>query len=216
MKRMLIVAIMAIVALTVAGCGDGGSSPPPTIVTQILSDPTFDGDIAQDPLTGALTITQGKNTQGKVFAGIDPVTKVESRAFLDFFLRGVNGVPANASIVSATLDIVLNNIIVQPPANTIPIRIELVFFQPPILQASDFDRAILLPLTFVTITPPISGADVGNSVAIDVTPLMAEAQFRGLDNFQIRILEDLGPVSPGLIEINDTNAFAPLLEVSYF
>jgi hypothetical protein len=44
---------------------------------------------------------------------------------------------------------------------------------------------------------------------------MVEAQRQGLANFQIRILEDDGFVYPGLIEINDTNAFAPLLEVTY-
>jgi hypothetical protein len=50
---------------------------------------------------------------------------------------------------------------------------------------------------------------------------MAEAQRLGLPDFQIRILEDLGPVSPGLIEINDTTGanrglLAPLLQVEYF
>jgi len=44
---------------------------------------------------------------------------------------------------------------------------------------------------------------------------MVEAQRRGLTNFQVRILEDDGFVFPGLIEINDTNAQAPLLEVVY-
>ncbi|ABQ24480.1 hypothetical protein [Geotalea uraniireducens] len=218
MKRMLLAAVMAIIVLTVTGCGDD-SSVPPRIVTQILSDPVFDGDIAQD-VNGAFTITQGmSSTVQSVFAGINPATGTEFRAFLDFPLRGVDGVPVNASIVSATLDIVIDSI--QPLSGTVPIRIELVFFQPPTLQASDFDRAILLPLTFVTITPPISQADVGNHVAVDVTPLMTEAQIRGLDNFQIRILEDLGPVSPGLIEIDDStgvnrDVLAPLLEVTYF
>ena len=51
---------------------------------------------------------------------------------------------------------------------------------------------------------------------MDVTSLMVEAQRRGLVNFQIRILEDLGIVLPGYIEINDlTVNRAPLLEVTY-
>lgn len=222
MKRMLLAAIMAIIVLTVTGCGND-SSVPPRIVTQILSDPVFDGDIFKDILTPpTFVITQGMTpTVQSVFAGIDPtpVTGGEFRAFLDFPLRGVGGVPVNASIVSATLDIVIDSI--QPLTGTVPIRIELVFFQPPTLQASDFDRAILLPLAFVTISPPISRADVGKHVAVDVTPLMTEAQLRGLENFQIRILEDLGPVSPGIIEIDDStgpnrDVLAPLLEVTYF
>jgi hypothetical protein len=50
---------------------------------------------------------------------------------------------------------------------------------------------------------------------------MLQAQELGLVDFQVRILEDLGPAVPGLIEINDTtgvsrSSFAPLLTVTYF
>jgi hypothetical protein len=50
---------------------------------------------------------------------------------------------------------------------------------------------------------------------------MVEAQRQKLLDFQLRILEDLGIVTPGLIEINDTTgvnraALAPVLEVTYF
>jgi hypothetical protein len=50
---------------------------------------------------------------------------------------------------------------------------------------------------------------------------MVEAQRLGLLDFQVRILEDLGPVTPGLIEITDTTgvnrgAVAPQLQVNYF
>lgn len=63
--------------------------------------------------------------------------------------------------------------------------------------------------------------DFNKHVFLDVTPLMQEAQRLGLQNFQIRILEDLGTVSPGQIEINDTTGanrsiLAPLLEVTYY
>lgn len=217
MKRTILAALMLFITLALTGCGDGGSSPPPAFVTQISSDPVFDGDIVQYFNTGSLTVTQGMSPSVQsVFAGVDPATGDEFRAFLDFPLSTV---PANAVIVSATLDIVIKSI--QPLVGTIPIRIELVSFQPPTLLASDFDRAILLPLAFTAITPPISPADLGTHVIVDVTRLMAEAQFRGLANFQIRILEDFGIVSPGLIEINDTTgvnrgSFAPLLEVTYF
>jgi hypothetical protein len=149
-----------------------------------------------------------------VFAGIDPVTGSEFRAFLDFPLTGA--VPGNAIIASATLEIFIDSISIEAAANSIPIRIELVSFPPQTLLASDYDRIAQPPLTFTTIVPPIFRADVRHNVSVDVTSLMVEAQRRGLPNFQIRILEDDGFVFPGLIEIDDTNALAPLLKVTYF
>lgn len=217
MKRILVAAVLAILTLTMLGCGDSGS-PPPNIVTQIFSDPAFDGDISKDPVTGLTTITQGMSPSVQsVFAGVNPATGVEYRAFLDFPLTGTGGVPGNAVIVSATLDI----FITSKSSGTIPILIDLVSFQPPTLVASDYDRAILLPLASVTISPPITSADVGTHVAVDVTQLMKEAQRLGLTDFQVRILEDLNAVNLGRIEISDptgtnSGAQAPLLEVTYF
>jgi len=207
--------------LALAGCGGGGggSSAPAQVTTQIFSDPVFDGDIAQDPVTGTFTVTRG-NTQF-VSAGIDPATGVEYRAFLDFPLTGAGGVPGNAVIVSAFLDIVINNIQPQPLIGTIPFFIDLVSFPPATLAGTNFSRTILPPLATTTITPPISQTDLGRHVTIDVTSLMIEAQRLGLLNFQVRILEDLSAVAPGLIEINDTtgvnsSTLAPLLQVTYF
>jgi hypothetical protein len=221
MKRILLAAITLIfINLPLAGCGgcDNRSSLP-VIVTQILSDPVYDGYIAKDPTSGNYTVTQG-NTQS-VFAGIDPTTLTEYRTFLDFPLTGAGGVPGDAVIVSATVDIVINSINPYPLTGTIPIRVELVSFQPPTLIGTDFDRTLQPALVTRTISPPISQSDFGNHVAIDVTELMNEAQRLGLLDFQVRILEDLGTVSPGFIEINDTtgssrDALAPLLQVSYY
>ncbi len=215
MKKTFLAAIVIFLGAVLVGCGGGGGRP--TVVTQILSDPVYDGDILQDQATGAFTVTMG-NTQS-VFAGIVPGTG-EYRAFLDFPLTGVGGVPGDAVIVSATLDIVINSIQL-PPSGIVPIRIDLVSFQPPSLIGSDFNRTAQPALATTTIEPPISQADFGQHVIIDVTPLMAEAQRLGLPDFQVRILEDLGIVDPGLIEINDTTgpgrgALAPLLEVSYY
>ncbi|WP_298437488.1 hypothetical protein [Geobacter sp.] len=98
MKRALLAAMMVWIVISLTGCGNGGSSPPPTSVSQILSDPAFDGDIEQTSPT-SFTITQGMSaTVQSVFAGIDPVSLTESRAFLDFPLGGPAGVPANAVI----------------------------------------------------------------------------------------------------------------------
>jgi hypothetical protein len=204
--------------LAVSGCGDGGRTSP-LILTQIISDQTFDGDIRKDQVTGTFTVTQG-NTQS-VFAGIDPVTGAETRAFLDFPLTGAGGVPGNAVIDSAFLDITINSIVPQPLIGTIPIRIDLVSFLPPTLVGTDFDRTSQPALATVTIIPPISDRDFGQHISVDVTPLMVEAQRLGLADFQVRIMEDLGVVSPGIIEINDTTGanratLAPLLQVTYF
>jgi hypothetical protein len=208
----------AVISLAGCGGGDGGGGPPPVFTTQILSDPGFDGDIeATSPLP---TITQGMSpTVQSVFAGIDPVALTEFRAFLDFPLTGAGGVPSNAIIDSAFLDFHVDSL--QPGVGTIPILIELVSFQPPTLLATDFDRTLQRPLASVVVSPPISQADVGTNVSIDVTPLMIEAQNLGLVDFQVRIMEDLGPAIPILMEIDDTtgasrNTFAPLLTVTYF
>jgi hypothetical protein len=222
MKRKCLASIMVFMSLALIGCGhDHSSAPPPTTITQILSDPAVDGDILQTSPT-TFTITQGMIPPVQsVFAGIDPSSLQESRAFLDFPLTG--SVPGNASIVSATLDIVINNIFLQSPTDTIPIRIELVSLPTLTLVSDDFSRTLLPAIAFTTIAPPISLADVGGHVAVDVTSLMVQAQNLGLLDFQVRILEDLGPVTPGLIEISDTTtdptirgSLAPLLQVEYF
>ena len=214
MNRKLFAAVTMSIMLALSGCGGGSSSPPPLFETQILSDPAFDGDIQFDP-PDIFTVTQGNIPS--VFAGIDPVTGSEFRAFLDFPLTGAGGVPGNAIIDSATLDIFIDSVSIQPGGSSIPILIELVSFSPPALQASDYDRTILPTLVATTIIPPINQSDVGRHVAVDVTSLMVEAQRRGLANFQIRILEDFGFVFPGLVEIDDSTINrAPLLTVTYF
>jgi hypothetical protein len=218
MKKILRAVLSVLMILALTGCGSVDNSQS-VIVTTILSDPAFDGDIQRAPVTGAFTVTQG-NTNS-VFAGIDPVSGVEFRSFLTFHLTGADGVPDNAIIDSAFIDIVINGISPQPLIGTIPLRIDLVSFQPPNLIGSDFDRTLQPALATMMLSPPIFQADFGRHVSIDVTPLMEEAQNLGLLDFQLRILEDLGIVTPGLIEINDTTGanrktLAPILEVTYF
>jgi hypothetical protein len=222
MKRIILAALAAFMILAFTGCGDGGNNPPPLFSTKILSDPLYDGDLQKDPVTGVIIKNQGNLPS--VFAGIDPVSLVEFRAFLNFPLTGPTGVPGNAIIESAFLDIFINSIATQRLSDTIPLRIDLVSFQPPNLIGTNFDRTlqpedfdtILQPaLATVTVFPPISQADSGRLVTVDVTPLMVVAQRRGELDFQIRIMEDLGIVTPGLIRINDI-AIAPALRVTYF
>jgi hypothetical protein len=215
MKKLFLAVLATSMILALTGCGDdnhyGYYSPPQPlfVTTTILSDPVYDGDIQRFPVTGAFIVTQGMSpTVQSVFAGIDPASGVESRAFLDFPLTGVDGVPGSAIIDSAFLDIFFD----QPLTGTIPMQVDLVSFQPPNLIGTDFDRPALATI-FVSPTIGIDG-----QVTIDVFPLMDVAQRRGESDFQVRILKN---VSPGLIEINDTTganrkSFAPLLQVTYF
>lgn len=215
MKRTFFAVLAALMILTLSGCGNDYDGPW-ALTTSILSDPTYDGDIQQNADSGAFTVTQ-VDAQ-RLYAGIDPVSGDEYRAFLDFPLTGADGIPEDAIIESAYLDIFINDIEMRFSSNTIPLRIDLVSFQPPDLIWSDFDRPAL---ESTTVRPPISRADFDRHVTIDVTSLMIEAQRRGLADFQVRIMEDFGIVTPGLIEINDTtginrSTLAPLLKVRYF
>lgn len=205
MKKVLFAAVTMFLMLVLSGCGGGGSDPPPPVTTQILSDPALNGEISIS-LDNDFTILQG--TTQSLFAGISPVTGREFRAFLNFPLTG--SVPLAARILSARLELFIDSY--ASVAGTIPIRIELVLFEPPFLERNDFDRVLLPPRESASIR--VFPADVGNFLTVDVTDLMVEAQRLEVTDFQVRILRD--DDFPGLIEINDsTNDLAPLLVVTY-
>ena len=211
MKMTFFATLAAFMILTLTGCGSSNSNPPTVFVTTITSDAAFDGDIELDFLSGVLIPTQGSTPF--VLAGIDPVNGDEYRAFLDFHLDGANGVPGDAIIESAFLDIFISNVDISSPTGTIPLRIDLVSFQPPLLFREAFDFP---GLAGTLVSPPISLADSGRNITIDVTSLMNEAQRLSLLDFQVRIMEDdFVFVTPGLIEINDTT-LPPQLTVTYF
>jgi hypothetical protein len=214
------VIVLACSILGLAGCGGGdGNDSQDTFTTHILSDARFDGDIEQTSAT-TFTVTQGMSTNVQtVLAGIDPDAGTEFRAFLDFPLGGANGVPSDAVIDSAFLEIYIDDLL--PITGQLPVRVDLVAFQPPTLIETDFSRTSQPALASVIVTPPIDRRDVGTFVPIDVTTLMEEAQRRGLADFQVRIMQDLGPAVPVLMIIDDTTGSnrsdrAPLLTVTYF
>jgi hypothetical protein len=202
--------MVMVFALTGCGGGDRGVS---TVVTEIFSDPGVDGDIAFDPTPpGTFTVSSVQTTKS-VLAGIAPGSAVEYRGFLDFPLGGSGGVPSNASIVSATLEVFVRGVNANPGA-TVPIVIDLVSFPPP-LQASDYSRQSTVAILSRTVD--FFGSDQGNFVPIDVTSLMREAQRLNLPEFQVRLLLDLS-ASSGRIEIDDqptVGSTAPLLTVEY-
>ncbi len=160
--------------------------PPSSVLVDvnILSDPASDGDIAFDPVLNTFTVTTGPP---EVFFGEDSlnVNLPEYRAFLTFPLDGITGqpvVPSNAVIVSAILEVLVNQVHF---ASHIPTFLDLVQYPFRALSAADFNTPILTPTSFRTLN--FFDTDRGNFVSIDVTPLMQEAQVPPvLLDFQVR------------------------------
>ena len=188
-----------------AGEGDN----PSTVVIQSFSDQPVDGDIGFTA-PGSFSISQANVTKNVLY-GIDS-GGTEFRAFLDFPLDGSTGggvVPLSAVIVSADIEIFVNNISFS---SSVPTLLDLVPFPVTGLTSADFDSAPLL-------TRPsfdLLRSDINNFVRIDVTSLMVEAQRLGLRNLQLRFLLDFVPGAAGLVELDDGVADrAPLLTVEY-
>jgi hypothetical protein len=212
MKKFLRIGVVALVMLSVAACGGGGGDSRPIFVAQMLSDQATDGDIAFDPVLQTYTVTNGPDT---LFFGIDDLNPnlPEYRAFLDFPLDGSTGgdiVPSNAVIVSATLELFINEVSF---ATVVPALLDLVPYPISGLGPQDFNSPPLVfrPLDFFR-------SDQGNFVSIDVTQFMREAQRLGLADFQVRFLLDLSVSDIGFVGIEDRPSItltAPLLTVEY-
>ena len=209
MRKFLRLGVVAVVMLSIAACGGDGHGRT-AFVAQIVSDQQTDGDIAFNGTN--FTITRGPDT---LFFGIDDNDPnfPEYRAFLDFPLDGSTGqdvVPANAAIVSATLEVFVTEVSF---ATRIPTLLDLVEYPVTGLRAQDFSSP---PLTFRSLDFFL--ADRGNYIAIDVTPLMQEAQRLGLSDFQVRFLLDFSVSDIGFVGIEDlpqVTITAPLLTVEY-
>jgi len=218
MKRKILVTVKSFALATILILGmvsiiaSGGSDPRPVIVAGILSDQPADGDIAfVDSNPQSFTITNGPET---LFFGIDDLDQnlPEYRAFLDFPLDGSTGaeaIPINARIVSATLEVFINEVSFAP---IIPTLLDLVSYPITGLRVEDFDSS---PLMYQSLD--FFASDRGHTVSIDVTPLMREAQRLGLPDFQVRFVLDL-TTDIGFVGIEDLPAVsitAPLLTVRY-
>jgi hypothetical protein len=208
MRKLLRLGIMAVVMLSLTACGDSRT----VFVAQIFSDQPADGDIAFDPVLQTFTITNGPP---RLFFGIDDLDPnfPEYRAFLDFPLDGSTGqdvVPSGAVIVSAILEVFIDEVSF---AAVVPTLLDLVQYPITGLRAQDFDSPPL-----ATRSLDFLASDEGNFVAIDVTPLMREAQRLGLADFQVRFLLDFVPNPIGFVGIEDRPTVAltaPLLIVEF-
>ena len=212
MRKLLYFGVAAILLLSLSGCGGGGGDSRTIFVAQIVSDKPADGDIAFDPVLQTFTIANGPDT---LFFGIDDndLNLPEYRAFLDFPLNGSTGgdiVPSNAVIVSATLEVFVTEVSFATP---IPTLLDLVEYPITGLRAQDFSSP---PLAFRSLDFFL--ADQGKYVAIDVTPLMREAQRLRLPDFQVRFQMDSSLTDFGFIGLDDrptVTLTAPLLTVEY-
>jgi hypothetical protein len=211
MKRLFWLGAVILAMIFTTACGGGGDGRRPILVAEIISDQPTDGDIAFDPVLQSYTITQGPDT---VFFGIDDSDPnlPEYRAFLDFPLDGSTGedvIPADAAIVSATLEVFINQVSF---ATVVPTDVELLTYSVAGLGAQDFDSVPILSQTL-----NFFNTDVGGFISLDVTPLMREAQRLGLADFQVRFVLDF-TTDFGLVGIEDRPAIgltAPVLTVEY-
>jgi len=209
-KFLLLSAILVLGAISIIASG-GGSNPQPVYEASIYSDQLTDGDIAFDPVQQTFTITNAPET---LFFGIDDSDPnlPEYRAFLDFPLDGSTGeeiIPLNARIVSATLEVYINEVSF---ASVIPTLLDLVSYPISGLRVEDFDSSPLLYLSL-----DFFASDSGKFVSINVTPLMRKAQRLGLSDFQVRFIldfdTDIGFV--GIEDLPSDASTAPLLIVRY-
>jgi len=205
---LIVIILLGVVSIIASG---GGSDPQPVIVAKIFSDQPTDGDIAYNPILESFTITNGPET---LFFGIDDSDPnlPEYRAFLDFPLDGSTGgkaIPLKARIVSATLEVYINEVSFAP---IVPTLLDLVSYPITGLRVDDFDS---FPLLFQSIN--FYASDMGKIISIDVTPLMRETQRLGLSDFQVRFLLDF-ITDVGFVGIEDLPFdpnTAPLLTVRY-
>ena len=208
MRKLSLFSILALLFLTLS-CS--GSDPQPVIVAKILSDQLVDGDIALDPVQQTYTINNGPNT---LYFGIDDSDPnlSEYRSFLDFPLDGSTGeavIPLNARIVSATLEIFINEVSFAP---IVPTLLDLVSYPIAGLRAEDFDLA-----PFLSQSLDFFASDEGHFVSIDVTPLMQKTQSLGLTDFQLRFVLDFDAIIgfAGIENLPTDPYTAPLLTVRY-
>lgn len=217
MRKMIVLGVAAILALSLSGCGDcddcttsgpgfvgiddSAASTAPLLTVNfvdpvglagtslIFSDPPSDGDIAFDPVSGIYTLAREATP---LFFGVDSYDSdlPEYRMFLTFPLDGLtgqDGVPPGATVTFATVELFVTQVSF---ADTVPAFLDLVQygFQNPALDFS---------------TPPIDyrtldfyASDAGNFVLIEVTPLMQTAQELAFPDFQVRFSLDGSTSSP--------------------
>ena len=217
MRKIGILGLVGVFALVLAGCW--GSSGPDLFVFEQLSDQAVDAHISSviDPGTGEPTIFPATTT-GAIRVGVDG-SGVEYRGFLDF---PIGGIPSAADVRLAYIEVFVGSV---PFGANVPVLLELVDFQPPVLIGSDFFRSAPQPFL-----PPVLGRSLFDflpsdallprpTVRIVVTSLVQRALQRLQPDFQVRLLLDPDPLAvvPAVVTLDDAAInTAPLLHVEYF
>jgi hypothetical protein len=214
MRKIGILGLVGVLALVLAGCG--GSSGPDLFVFEQLSDQTVDADIAYTGV-GFPSIFPASST-GTLQIGVDG-GGTEYRGFLDF---PIGGIPSSADVRLAYIEVFVGSV---PFGASVPVLVELVDFQPPVLIGSDFFRSAPDPFL-----PPVLGRSLFDflpfdalfprpAVRIVVTSLVQRALQRMQPDFQVRLLLDPDPLAvvPAIVTLDDDAInTAPLLHVEYF
>lgn len=215
MNKLIQIIVTAVLLVALSGCGGSDHT---NFIAHILSDQPADGDIAFDSVQASYTITNGPDT---IFFGIDDSDPhlSEYRAFLDFPLDGSTGydiIPLNAHIISATIEVFVDEV---NYAGRVPTIMDLVSFSIFGLIAGDYDAP---PLRFpdgsdASLRFNFFSSDEGHYILIDVTPLLREVQRRGLEDLQVRFVldyvSDIGFV--GIEDAPNISVTAPRLSVRY-
>lgn len=197
MRRRVLWLVLAVVLVALAGCGGGGDDRP-LFESTIFSSKSVDGDIFQSDIDSSRTVTTGAS----VLVGLSDTG--EYRGFLSFPL---DEIPLDAVIRSATLTLTL-----IPPVDDIPLEMDLVSFSPTVGLLESYYAG--LP-AYASARYSLPVPNVNNRVSFNVTSLVAEAQRRAFDDFQLRIMENLSTNILGLVEISENDATPPTLVVLY-
>ena len=148
MRKLWVLGLAGIFTLVLAGCGGGSSGPDLFVVSERLSDQTVDGDIGVHRRPGI----------PHHFAGIDVTNTIPDRG-----RRRRGGVPRFPGLSQSTdpfvggcsvgvIEVFVGSV---PFGASVPVLLELVDFQPPVLIGSDFFRS--LPDPFL---PPVQGIPI--------------------------------------------------------
>jgi len=212
MRKIRVLGLVGVLALVLAGCGGGDSRTGPIVFEQ-LSDQAVDADIAYTGV-GSPTIFPASST-GTLQIGVDG-GGTEYRGFLDFPIAGQ--IPLNADVQLAYIEVFVGDV---PFGANVPVLMELVDFNPPLL-ASDYFREPPPPYLPPVLARSIFAFRPSDAVApripvqIEVTSLVREALVRAQPEFQLRILLDPAVPGPGIVQLDDDAAqTAPLLHVEY-
>ena len=215
MRRMVYLGVVAILVLSLSGCGGGDrsrrisgpglvgiddsvSDTAPLLTVDfvdsvlgpgralILSDPLSDGDIAFDPVLSVFTVTTNVDT---LLFGLDSFDRnlPEFRAFLTFPLDG--STEQDIVPLGATITNASVELFITEVsfAGVVPTFMDLIQYGFQNLLAQDFNAPVI---DFRTLD--FFSSDAGNFVLIEVTPLVQTAQDLALLDFQIRFSLDDG------------------------